>query len=428
MLCIASNPFPMFGRTGGMSALAMTSDPTRGEEAVHRLRRLPTQQECHVTRTTKFAAAAAIAAVALALSACSGGEAEPAATTASDESLSSDAQVALDRAFEGIGSTLDELSDVSTDEVLSLYVVSCGEQVPGCSVPTAAVKEAAETVGWTPTIADGKLNPEGFATAIRQAIAGGADIIVPIGIGCGIAQAAFQEAVDAGIIVVGGGGVDDCDPQLWAATRLWLPDYTPVQQWEAFGQLQADYAYGKTGGDVKAVVINFTGQVWGQWITDGFSAQLDQTGGEVVATVDVSDPEVADGSFVQKVTTALLSEPDANVLAVPIDAYLTNGLAAAIVQAGLDEQLLVIGRSGDEAALDLIRQGGAGIDATIGSAVQWGAWGSVDTALRVLAGTDPAYIGESMQAIDADNNMPESGQYQGSVDFRTIFEQKWGVN
>jgi ribose transport system substrate-binding protein len=60
--------------------------------------------------------------------------------------------------------------------------------------------------------------------------------------------------------------------------------------------------------------------------------------------------------------------------------------------------------------------------------VQWGAWGSVDTALRVLAGTDPAYIGESMQAIDADNNMPESGQYQGSVDFRTIFEQKWGVN
>jgi ribose transport system substrate-binding protein len=428
MLCIASNPFPMFGRTGGMSALAMTPDPTRGEEAVHRLRRLPTQQECHVTRTTKFAAAAAIAAVALALSACSGGEAEPAATTASDESLSSDAQVALDRAFEGIGSTLDELSDVSTDEVLSLYVVSCGEQVPGCSVPTAAVKEAAETVGWTPTIADGKLNPEGFATAIRQAIAGGADIIVPIGIGCGIAQAAFQEAVDAGIIVVGGGGVDDCDPQLWAATRLWLPDYTPVQQWEAFGQLQADYAYGKTGGDVKAVVINFTGQVWGQWITDGFSAQLDQTGGEVVATVDVSDPEVADGSFVQKVTTALLSEPDANVPAVPIDAYLTNGLAAAIVQAGLDEQLLVIGRSGDEAALDLIRQGGAGIDATIGSAVQWGAWGSVDTALRVLAGTDPAYIGESMQAIDADNNMPESGQYQGSVDFRTIFEQKWGVN
>jgi ribose transport system substrate-binding protein len=395
---------------------------------VHWLLCLPTQQECHVRTTKKFAVAAAIAAIALALSACSDGGTEPAESTAPEESVSAEAQAALDRAFEGIGSTLEDLSEVPAGEPLNLYVVSCGEQVPGCAVPAAAVKEAGEVVGWTSTIADGKLNPEGFATAIRQGIAGGADVIIPIGIGCGVAQAAFQEAVDAGISIVGGGGVDDCDPKLWASGRLWLPDYTPVQQWEAFGQLQADYAFGKTNGDVKAVVLNFTGQVWGPWITDGFTAELEETGGEVLATVDVSDPEVGDGSFVQKVTTALLSQPDANVLIVPIDGWLTNGLAAALVQAGLDEQLLVIGRSGDEPALDLIRQGGAGIDATIGSAVQWGAWGSVDTALRVLAGEEPAYIGESMQAIDADTNMPASGPYQGSVDFRELFTAAWGVN
>jgi ribose transport system substrate-binding protein len=395
---------------------------------VHWLLCLPTQQECHVRTTKKFAVAAAIAAIALALSACSDGGTEPAESTAPEESVSAEAQAALDRAFEGIGSTLEDLSEVPAGEPLNLYVVSCGEQVPGCAVPAAAVKEAGEVVGWTSTIADGKLNPEGFATAIRQGIAGGADVIIPIGIGCGVAQAAFQEAVDAGISIVGGGGVDDCDPKLWASGRLWLPDYTPVQQWEAFGQLQADYAFGKTNGDVKAVVLNFTGQVWGPWITDGFTAELEETGGEVLATVDVSDPEVGDGSFVQKVTTALLSQPDANVLIVPIDGWLTNGLAAALVQAGLDEQLLVIGRSGDEPALDLIRQGGAGIDATIGSAVQWGAWGSVDTALRVLAGEEPAYIGESMQAIDAETNMPASGPYQGSVDFRELFTAAWGVN
>lgn len=395
---------------------------------MHWLLCLPTQQECHVRTTKKFAVAAAIAAIALALSACSDGGTESAESTAPEESVSAEAQAALDRAFEGIGSTLEDLSEVPAGEPLNLYVVSCGEQVPGCAVPAAAVKEAGEVVGWTSTIADGKLNPEGFATAIRQGIAGGADVIIPIGIGCGVAQAAFQEAVDAGISIVGGGGVDDCDPKLWASGRLWLPDYTPVQQWEAFGQLQADYAFGKTNGDVKAVVLNFTGQVWGPWITDGFTAELEETGGEVLATVDVSDPEVGDGSFVQKVTTALLSQPDANVLIVPIDGWLTNGLAAALVQAGLDEQLLVIGRSGDEPALDLIRQGGAGIDATIGSAVQWGAWGSVDTALRVLAGEEPAYIGESMQAIDADTNMPASGPYQGSVDFRELFTAAWGVN
>ncbi|QKJ20542.1 substrate-binding domain-containing protein [Microbacterium hominis] len=371
------------------------------------------------------------AAIAFAITACSDGGATPDETGGSTTAeMSPEAQAALERAYEGIGSDLADLAPTASGDALNLYVVSCGEQIPGCAVPAAAAAEAGEIAGWTATVADGKLNPEGFATAIRQAIAGGADIIVPIGIGCGIAQAAFQEAVDAGITIVGGGGVDDCEPKLWAAQRLWLSDYTPIEQWNAFGQLQADYAFGKTDGDVKPVVLNFTGQVWGPWITDGFLAELEELGGsgEALATIDISDPEVADGSFVQKVTTALLAEPDANVLIVPIDAWLTNGLAAAIVQAGLDEQLLVVSRAGDAPALDLIRQGGSGIDATIGSAVEWGAWGSIDTALRVLAGEQPVDIGESMQAIDADHNMVDSGSYQGSVDFRDLFSTAWGAN
>lgn len=369
----------------------------------------------------------AVLATASLLTACSSDDGTSAATS-DDAELSSEALAALQTAYDGVGSEMDGLEPVASEGDVSLYVVSCGEQVPGCSVPAASVKAAAETVGWKATIADGKLNPEGFATAIRQAVAGGADVIVPIGIGCGVAQAAFQEAADAGIQVIGGGGVDDCDPKLWASERLWLSDYTPQQQWEEFGRLQANYVYGKLDGDVKPVVLNFTTQVWGQWITDGFVDELNKLGGgEVVETVDVSDPEQADGSYVQKVTTALLKHPDANALVVPIDSWLTTGLAAALVQSDLDSKLVVIGRGGDEAALDLIRQGNAGMDATIGFAVKWGAWGSVDTALRVLAGQDPVDIGESMQAVDADNNMPESGQYDGDVDYEAKFKESWGA-
>ena len=337
--------------------------------------------------------------------------------------LSADAQAALDSAYAGIGSDL-VLDPVTPAEGINLYVVSCGEQATGCAQPAAAVKEAAEAIGWTATIADGKLNPEGFATAIRQAIAGGADVIVPIGIGCAVAGAAFQEAVDAGITVIGGGGVDDCDPKLWASERLWLDGYTPIQQWEAFGKIQAQYAFGKTNGDVKAVLLKFTGQVWGPWIADGFTKELAELGGEVVATVEVNDPEVGDGSFVQKVTTALLGAPDANTLIVPIDGWLVSGLAQAIVQSGTD--LLVIGRGGDEPVMDMIRAGDSGVDATVGFAVQWGGWGSVDTAARILAGQEPVFIGESIQAVDADNNLGDSGPYLGSVDFKSIFTEAWG--
>ncbi|WP_062378342.1 sugar ABC transporter substrate-binding protein [Demequina pelophila] len=399
--------------------------------------------------TRKLGAVAAFAAAAFVMTACSSGDSDDGGATAAaeeaaettetsdamesegtdDGAMESDYSEALQMAFDGIGSTLDDLEPVTAESGLSLYVVSCGEQVPGCAVPAAAVKEAAETAGWSSTIADGKLNPEGFATAIRQAVAGGADIIVPIGIGCAVAQAAFQEAVDAGITVIGGGGVDDCDPKLWGSERLWLEDYTPIEQWEAFGAMQAAYATGATDGDVKAVVLNFTTQVWGQWITDGFTKELEELGGgEVVEVVDISDPETADGSYIQKATTALLNHPDANVLIAPVDGWFTNGLSAAIVQAGVDDQYTVIGRGGDEPALALIKQGDAGLDATVGFAVQWGAWGSVDTAARILAGMEPVYIGESIQVIDADHNMPSEGLYTGSVDYQALFKEAWGVS
>jgi ribose transport system substrate-binding protein len=375
-----------------------------------------------VKKKLSIVAGSVLVSAALVLTGCTTGTDTPSGST--DSEISPEAQAALDTAFAGIGGDL-VLEPAAAPEGINLYVVSCGEQVPGCSIPAAAVADAGEAAGWTSTIADGKLNPDGFAAAIRQGIAGGADVIVPIGIGCGVAAAAFQEAVDAGITVIGGGGVDDCEPKLWASERLWLEDYTPVQQWNAYGKLQADYAFGTHDGDVKAVIINFTGQVWGQWVTDGFAAELDALGaGEILETIDVSDQEVGDGSFVQKVTTALLNHPDANTLVVPIDGMLSNGLAQAVLQTGLD--LLVIGRGGDAPVIDMIRQGGSGVGADIGYASEWGAWGSIDTAIRILNGQDPVYIGEPIQAVDADNNLPESGGYAGGADFKSIFLEAWG--
>lgn len=373
----------------------------------------------------KLMVAMVTVATVVALSACSNGSDAGGDSTGE---RSPAAQAALDRAYEGLGSDLSDLPSVPNTVHRNLYVVSCGEVLPSCSGPAASVRAAGEAAGWTSSVVDGKLTPDGFVAAIRQAVAAGANVIIPIGIGCGVAQAAFKEAVDAGVTIVGGGGVDDCEPKLWGSERLWLPDYTSQKQYEKVGALQADYVYGKSNGDVKAVVMNLTAQVWGPWITEGFTAELASLGGgEVVETIDVSATENADGSYVQKVTTGLLSHPEANALIVPVDALLTGGLATSIQSAGLADKLLTIGFVGDEAALDMIRQGSSGLTATIGLATEWGAWGSVDTALRVLAGQKPVYIGETMQAVDADHNMPASGSFAGSVDFRAAFKKAWGV-
>lgn len=375
-------------------------------------------------RTPLASTAALLAASALALSGCSSDDGAAAQTQNTD--LSAEAQAALDAAFTGISGDL-QLESVTPKEDVNLYVVSCGEQTPGCSTPTASIVQAAEAIGWNANISDGKLNPEGFSTAIRQAIAADADVIIPVGIGCGVAQAAFQEAKAAGITVIGGGGVDDCDPQLWDSERLWIEGETPESQWRSFGEMQANYLAGQSDNQVKAIVLNFTGQSWGSWITEGFSDKLDELGGgEVVQTVDISDPEQADGSYIQKVSTALLNHPEANALVVPVDGWLATGLAQSIVQSGRDAELLVISRGGDEAVLDLIREGNAGVDATVGFATRWGSWGSVDTAARILAGQDVAWIGESIQTIDAEHNLPDSGDYDGSLDFESVFLTAWG--
>ncbi|MBX3195670.1 MAG: substrate-binding domain-containing protein [Microbacteriaceae bacterium] len=370
----------------------------------------------------------ALTLAALALAGCSGET--PDAGTGDAGELSAEAQSALDVAYAGVGSTLDDLESTTPPEGLNFYVMSCGEQIATCHIPAEAMVEAAEAAGWTGQIVDGKLNPEGFATAIRQAVAGGADVLVPVGIGCGAAAVAFGEAKAAGVTIVGGGGVDDCDPKVWDSERLWLENPPAPTFFHTFGYLDANYAFGKTNGDVKAITITATTNVWGPWITEGFSTQLEALGLDpataIVENIDVADQETADNSYLQKVTTALLNHPDANVLIVPTDSYLENGLAAAIDQAGFAGKLVVIGNFGGDGAIDMIRNGQPGITATVALASRWEAWGSIDTAIRVLNGQDPAYIGQSMQVVDADNNLPASGGYLGSVDFKAKFLAAWG--
>jgi len=383
------------------------------------------------------APAAAFALAALLLAGCSNGAAptsEPTSgeTTApttepTSDALSPEAQEALDIAYAGVGSTLDDLEPAPAPEGLVFYAMSCGEMVATCASPAKYMVEAAEAAGWTGQVVDGKLNPEGFATAIRQAIAGGADVIVPVGISCGAAAQAFAEAKAAGITVVSGGGIDDCDPPAWASfTRLWLPDPPGGDFFHAFGYLAANYAFGKTDGDVKAITVTTTTNVWQPWLTEGFVNELDALGGgEVVEDIQISDQEVADGSFIQKVTTALLNHPEANVIYVSTDSYYENGLAAAIDQAGRGD-IIAIGNFGGDGAIDMIRNGQPGITATVATAAAWEAWGSIDTAIRLLNGQEPIFVGQSMQVIDADHNLPASGGYQGSTDFRAKFLESWG--
>jgi ribose transport system substrate-binding protein len=382
---------------------------------------------CGGRTAAKLAAVgAAVLLAATSLAAC--GSSSSSSDGGGKNTTSPAAKSALATAYKGLGSSLANLPTVKPKSGVNFYVISCGQSVSSCAAPTQAMEDAAKAAGWSAHMADGKLSPDGFAAAIRQAIAGGANVIVPVGFDCQAAQAAFKEAADAGITVVGGGGPDDCKPALWKSERPWLSGYTGVQEWNTFGKYAAAWAYGRNNGKVKAITLTATTNVWGPWITDGFNAELKKLGGTVETNVNVTDPESADGSFVQKVTTALLAHPDVNVLQVPIGGWLNAGLYQAIISSGRKDLTIVVGGQSDATTLDLIRKGttnGIKLGATP-QAQAWGAWGSIDTAIRVLAGQKPVDIGEEIQAVDATHNLPKSGAYQGSIDWKSAFLKSWG--
>ena len=341
------------------------------------------------------------------------------------------AQEALQTAYDGVTGTPPTEATTPKPGV-DLWVVSCGESIPSCSTPVAAVKEAAEVVGWTVKICDGQLSPDGWGSCVRQAVSAKADVIIPVGIDCAGIQQPFQEAKDAGVTVVGG-GASDCDETggeaLWATERIQLQDTNAQGIWELSGKLAADWLIGKTDGKAQVLQTVFTDPLWGPWQAEGFTDEMATCADcDVVATLELANNDFVSGSANQKFSTALLQAPTADSVFVAVGGWMVQGFGQAIQSSGRSDQLNVISGFGDESNMDLIRSGTGGQDAVLGYATPWGGWGSVDEAIRVLNGEAPVVEGDGMQVVDADHNLPDSGDYTGGVDFKAAYEKAWGVS
>lgn len=368
----------------------------------------------------------ALAAAVSLVAGCSSGSTSGGAT--SSAANGSAAKAALSAAYTGFGGDVTSYPSVAVPAGKTVGVISCGEAIAPCHTNAVALQSAAQAAGWKATIYDGKLTQ--IPTAVRQAIAAKVDVITTIGFNCSDMQPAYKEAHDAGILIVGQGGVDDCSPKLWGGDKLWLPDQSVADQWKAYGTLAADYAVGKTNAHVNAILLQIAGSGAGQKTTDAMKARVAQLGGgKVTKVISVSNQEEGDGSFVPKVISTLQANPSVNVLFAPNDAYFQAGLGQALIQAGMQDKLLVIGLNfqGDPSSFDLLRKTGTGQDAAVTQAGVWGCWGTIDTAIRLLAHQKPVYIKEPIAIVDATHNLPPAGQsFSEGVDFKALFLKAWG--
>jgi ribose transport system substrate-binding protein len=371
----------------------------------------------------------AVALVALVAAACTEGSAD--GDTAVQDATSDTAKEALETAFTGTtGST--PTTPTTPKPGVNVWVVSCGQQVPSCATPTAAAVEAAELVGWTAKTCDGQLNPDGWGNCVRQATSAGADVIIPIGIDCPAIQQPSEEAKQAGVKIVGGGGAD-CDTiggeKLWATERLQIDGLSIQDYWEKAGATVADYLIGSTDAAAKVLEVKFTDPVWGPWLSEGFNTELATCDDcEVVDTLELANNDFVSGTANDKFASALQKATDANAVYVPVGGWMPTGFAQAVVASGRQADLVVGTGFGDAANMELVRTN-AGQNGVLGYATEWGAWGSVDEAIRILNGEEPVVEGDGFQMVDADNSLPAPGEdYQGNVDFKSEYKKLWGVS
>jgi ribose transport system substrate-binding protein len=369
----------------------------------------------------------AVALVAMVAAGCSQGSADESAVR---EATNDTAKEALEAAFAGTTGTTPT-TPTAPKKGVKVWVVSCGQQVPSCATPVAGAMEAAKLVGWEAKTCDGQLNPDGWGNCVRQAVSAGADVILPVGIDCASIQQPFEEAKQAGVKVVGAGGAD-CDATggeaLWATERLQVEGLSIEDYWKQAGATVAQYLIGSTDAEAKVLEVKFTDPLWGGWLSEGFNTELATCEDcEVVDTLEMANNDFVSGTATDKFSAALQKATGANAVFVPVGGWMPTGFAQAVVASGRQADLVVGTGFGDAANMELIRTNG-GQNGVLGYATEWGAWGSIDEAIRVMNGEEPVVEGDGFQMVDADHNLPAEGEdYQGNVDFKSEYKKLWGV-
>jgi ribose transport system substrate-binding protein len=378
------------------------------------------------TKRCRFSFVPPLAVLALLVSACGGTSAE------SDAGNGSTDIAAFENKLEALaeGTSTAPPTDSPAPAVgKKLVVVSLAQNLPAAATASEAAVEAADAIGWSGTILDGKGDSNSQLSAVRQAIAVQADAILLVYIDCATVQAGLSEAKEAGIKIAGLES-SDCSDSKEGAPSLF--DYVSTYQGKLrFPEFVKQAAYYtqvwnvvQSAGKAKTLILHETSVVTDKYVYEGDMQAYDECG-------SCSEPVVVEHTFAdlgpalqQKVQQALLQNPGVNGVAVSSDGILTSGVLAAIKTSG--EDFPVMGMECAEPNLDLIRTG-QGQDACVGFSIPWEAWSAVDGLNRVFAGEDPYSVdqGNGLTLVDADHNLTESGPFEPPVDFRAAYEEAW---
>ena len=317
----------------------------------------------------------------------------------------------------------------------TVWIVSCSQSIELCSDEVNEIDKAAQAIGWTTNVVNTEFDPVVAGDAIRQAVAAKADGIIVFGFDCPLIKQPLQEAVDAGIQTLGVVSLDCDDPALTDRTD---PLFTVDMVFDGAGEVyysnfarvygrdKAAIAIAATEGTAQVMTLDVPDLVTIVALTDGFEEGIAECSGcTIVENVDLTTLDQVNGVVEQKVTTALARNPGVDTIFQSTDGLFLAGVQNAVLNSGRADDLLVVGSEGFLSNLDAIRSG-SGQNIAMAFDSRWEGWASVDAMNRAFAGAEQVHGGQGYIYIDAETNMPASGGWDSTIDFRAAFLQLWG--
>jgi ribose transport system substrate-binding protein len=349
---------------------------------------------------------------------------------------------AADPALAEINAKVDKwLSDTGTYEApptdspkpepgKTIALISCTYT---CERPIASAQDAAKVLGWKTTVFNAKNDPAAAATGIRNAIAAKADGIFVYYLDCKYIRAALVEAKRADIPVVAAISLDCDQEEDGGGESLFTHVVTYVEGdfiefSRAWGESGADYAIAKLDG--KANLMMVTDDVAKS------STALAEAAEEEFAKCKTCNfykdyfPFAAFETGIRdRVSQALLKNPDTNAVMVGYEAVLGLGAEQAVKGAGKD-LMFGVGEGG-EASLEALRTYD-GVAYGTGYDIGWEAWSAMDSFVRLFAGEEPVSSGIGIQIYEKDadgktTNVPESGRYVPPFDYAKLYTEAWNA-
>ncbi|WP_311215039.1 MULTISPECIES: substrate-binding domain-containing protein [unclassified Arthrobacter] len=317
----------------------------------------------------------------------------------------------------------------------SVWWISCGQQTQSCASYAAAGEAAAKALGWDFHLADGNLNQaNGYATAMRTALAARPDAIIQDAFSCTTVQPELQQAKELGVPVLGLETLDCSDagtgPSLFTIPMIYSETYPDNKAWwTGWGAWSAKFLAADSGGTAKVITSMGQGDPQFDLLNGGFKSELAKCSGCSIAT-DVSwtvTDLAPNGPWVTALRNALIKYPDANYVWWPFD---TNGVdaggAKAVLQGGSKPK--VVSGIGTAPALDLVRSGQMHAEGVARSS-EWLSWAAMDQVNRYFNKQPSVPQGVGFISIDKNHNMPEqSGDgYKTAVPFEQLYKKAWGV-